>query len=160
MVSGCNAWLYSDSVWLQFAAITAGWACEKNVNWRHIISPPGGAGVLQCNLPSAHRPHIPNIRTLSMLWTLWGDGRQESASWMWPWALAQKTRQSQPHAFRQKRFMIKRTNSNLLQSSTLLHFLQLQLKYSGCIDTDADPMQLAPMTHWEQHEEWFKIGSV
>lgn len=56
-----------------------------------------------------------------------------------------------------KNIMIKRTNSNLLQSGTLLHFLQLRLRCSGCTDTDADPMQLAaPMTHRERHGEWFQ----
>lgn len=83
------------------------------------------------------------LRTLSMLW-MWMvyevTGGQKSASWMWPWALARRHHsQSQPHAFLSTKTIAHHdqagTNSNLLQSGTLLHFFSTTTtqKYSGCI---------------------------
>lgn len=46
------------------------------------------------------------------------------------------------------------------QTAAIQHFLRLRIKSSGCTDEDADPMQLAPMTQRDKHEEWFRIISV
>lgn len=96
---------------------------------------------------------------------LWGDGRQKSASWIWPWALAQRQFTITTACFLSKKRKKEDIFTSWSSSQTaiscnpalMLHFSTTTTqKYSGCIDTDADPMQLAPMTHWERHEEWFR----
>lgn len=87
------------------------------------------------NLTSCHLPHIADIGTLSMLWgrmiqALWGDTTHvsqldETMSIRHKHGVCNYS----VHAFcqNQHHILIKRTNINLLQSSTFLHFLQLQI---------------------------------
>lgn len=63
VVTGCNVGLCFSCVQLQFGG---GWACEKNTSEGTQLYHQGA--LAYNNLPSFYQPHIPNIRTVSMLW--------------------------------------------------------------------------------------------
>lgn len=111
------------------------------------------------NLTSCHLPRIADIGTVSMLWGEWFklyEGIPHmSASWMRPWASGTKTEFAITACMLSVKINITFWSNaqTSISYNPALCCTFYSYKYSGCIDTDADPMQLAPNG---THEEWFK----